>query len=176
MALSGPKKKKKPSSIKARRKGAAATNGREIDVGPLDQYLGYYVRRIFENYRQHFMRVASEFQFGPREAGAAFIIGLNPGLTPAQLREALSMDGAQITALLNLFERRGFIERRVSATDGRSRHVYMTGKGEAMLQRLRRVVAWFDRSFSGDSLTDRELKHLIRLLAKLHAGFSAHSA
>jgi hypothetical protein len=39
-----------------------------------------------------------------------------------------------------------------------------------MLARLRKLVGGFDRSFSGDALTDTELEQLIALLAKLHAG------
>ncbi len=155
---------------------AVSPDAAEIDVGPLDNYLGYYLRRLYENYRRHFMTVAAEFNFGPREVGAAFVIGLNPGLTPSQLREALAMDGAQITALLNQFERRGYVERRVSETDGRSRHVYLTDAGRTLLTRLREVVGWFDRSFSGDSLTDAELEQLVGLLAKLHAGSNPGAA
>jgi hypothetical protein len=39
-----------------------------------------------------------------------------------------------------------------------------------MLTRLRRIVGGFDRSFTGDALTDAELHQLIALLAKLLAG------
>lgn len=170
------KGKKRPKRGGAEVADAVSPAPVAVDVGPLDNYLGYYLRRLYENYRRHFLVVAAEFEFGPREVGAAFVIGLNPGLTPSQLREALAMDGAQITALLNQFERRGYVERRVSETDGRSRHVYLTDEGRAMLSRLREVVGWFDRSFSGDSLTDAELEQLIGLLAKLHAGSNPSAA
>nr|WP_253951124.1 MarR family winged helix-turn-helix transcriptional regulator [Novosphingobium sp. SG751A] len=147
-----------------------------IEVGPLTQYLGYYLRRLYEAYRRHFLKVAGEFDFGPREVGAVFVIGLNPGLTPSQLREALAMDGAQITALLNTFERRGYIERRVSPTDGRSRHVFLTVDGGALLARLKEVVGWFDESFSQGVLSEEEMAELLRLLTKLHAATSTLNA
>jgi hypothetical protein len=35
---------------------------------------------------------------------------------------------------------------------------------------LRTLVSDFDRSFAGDALTDGEMKQLIGLLMKLHAG------
>jgi DNA-binding MarR family transcriptional regulator len=141
----------------------------KVDYGPLDQYLGYYLRRLYDGYRKHFVTQAGDLDVQPREVGALFVIGLNPGLTPSQLSAALAMDGAQITAMLNMFENRGLLERRVSSTDARSRLVYLTAAGEAMLQRLGKFVSGFDRSFSGTSLTDDELKQLIALLAKLHA-------
>lgn len=148
----------------------ALAEERPIDVGPLDQHLGYYLRRLYEGYRRHFVSVAGDLDVGPREVGATFIIGLNPGLTPSELRNALAMDGAQITALLNMLDRRGLIDRQVSKTDGRSRHIYLTQEGEEFLDRLREVVGWFDRSFAGEALSDAELHQLIGLLAKLYSG------
>jgi DNA-binding MarR family transcriptional regulator len=142
----------------------------QIDFGPLSQYLGYYLRRLYDGYRKHFVAQAGDLDVQPREVGALFVIGLNPGLTPSQLSAALALDGAQITAMLNMFDARGLVERRVSIADARSRMVYLTPTGRKMLDRLRKLVGGFDRSFAGDALTDAELGQLIGLLAKLHAG------
>jgi DNA-binding MarR family transcriptional regulator len=142
----------------------------QVDFGPLSQYLGFYLRRLYDDYRKHFVTAAGDLDIQPREVGAMFVIGLNPGLTPSQLSAALALDGAQITAMLNLFEARGLLERRVSNLDGRSRLVYLTAAGKALLGRLRKLVDGFDGSFSGNALTDPELEQLIGLLAKLHAG------
>jgi DNA-binding MarR family transcriptional regulator len=141
-----------------------------IDFGPLSQHLGYYLRRLYYGYRKHFIAAAGDLDVQPREVGALFVIGLNPGLTPSQLSAALAMDGAQITAMLNMFDARGLVERRISGADGRSRLVYLTPGGEKMLQPLESLVHSFDRSFAGDSLTDAEMKQLIALLMKLQAG------
>jgi DNA-binding MarR family transcriptional regulator len=146
------------------------TDTPRINFGPLSQYLGFYLRRLHEDYRKHFVIEAGDLDIQPREVGAMFVIGLNPGLTPSQLGDALSMDGAQTTAMLNLFDARGLLERRVSSIDARSRLVYLTPAGKKMLSRLRRLVGGFDRSFTGDALTDAELNQLIALLAKLLAG------
>ncbi len=142
----------------------------QIDFGPLSQYLGFYLRRLYDDYRKHFIAHAGDLDVQPREVGALFVIGLNPGLTPSQLSTALAMDGAQITAMLNMFDTRGLLERRVSSVDARSRLVYLTPAGKKMLERLRKVVGGFDRSFAGDALTDTEMSRLIALLAKLLAG------
>jgi DNA-binding MarR family transcriptional regulator len=141
-----------------------------IDYGPLSQYLGYYLRRLSEGYRKRFVAAAGDLDVQPREVGALFVIGLNPGLTPSQLSAALAMDGAQITAMLNMFDARGMLDRRVSSMDARSRLVYLTAAGKKMLLRLRKLVGGFDRDFAGDALSDAEMKQLITLLAKLQAG------
>jgi DNA-binding MarR family transcriptional regulator len=148
---------------------AESIETRQIDFGPLDQYLGFYLRRLHDGYRKHFVMQAGDLDIQPREVGALFVIGLNPGLTPSQLSEALALDGAQITAMLNLFDARGLLERRVSSVDGRSRLVYLTPSGKKMLSKLRGVVGVFDREFTGGALTDAELEQLIALLAKLVA-------
>ena len=141
----------------------------QIDFGPLSRYLGFYLRRLYDSYRKHFVARAGELDVQPREVGALFVIGLNPGLTPSQLSAALAMDGAQITGMLNMFDARGLLERRVSLADARSRLVYLTPAGKKMLQRLRKLVDGFDRDFAGDALSDAEIRQLITLLAKLHA-------
>ena len=142
----------------------------QVDFGPLNQYLGFYLRRIHEDYRKHFVLQAGDLDVQPREVGAMFVIGLNPGLTPSQLSAALAMDGAQITAMLNLFDARGLLERRVSTIDARSRLVYLTADGKKMLGKLRKLVGVFDRDFIDGALSDAELDQLIALLAKLLAG------
>ena len=152
---------------------ATAIDPARIDSGPLDQYLGYYLRRLYDDYRKHFVAQERDLDLQPREVAAMFVIGLNPGLTPSHLSGALALDGAQITAMLNMFENRGLLERRVSNTDARSRLVHLTAAGETLLERLKGVVAGFDRNFSRNSLTDAELEQLIALLAKLYAGLGS---
>ncbi|MDB5455604.1 MAG: MarR family transcriptional regulator [Caulobacter sp.] len=146
-----------------------AVDAVQVDFGPLNQYLGFYLRRLHEDYRRHFVAHSGDLDIQPREVGALFVIGLNPGLTPSQLSVALAMDGAPITTMLNLFDRRGLIERRVSSMDGRSRRIHLTAEGRKMLKHLRKLVDDFDRQFTGEALTDAELAQLIGLLSKLLA-------
>jgi len=160
----------RPKSVGTRLGGEQRGDSTKVDFGPLDRYLGYYLRRLYDNYRKHFVAQAGDLDVQPREVGALFVVGLNPGLTPSQLIDPLGMDGAQISALLNLFENRGLLERRVSSTDARSRQIYLTANGKKMLKRLGGFVEGFDRTFSGNSLSDDEMRQLIDLLAKLHAG------
>ncbi|ATE65715.1 MarR family transcriptional regulator [Rhizorhabdus dicambivorans] len=141
----------------------------KIDFGPLHDYLGFYLRRLYDIYGRQFIAQAGDLDVQPREVGALHLIGRNPGLTPSQLSAALSMDGAQITALLNMFDRRGMLERRVSASDGRSRLIYLTQAGEEMLNQVSAFAASFDPAFSRDLLSDVERRQLISLLAKLYA-------
>jgi MarR family transcriptional regulator, temperature-dependent positive regulator of motility len=142
----------------------------KIDYGPLDQYLGFYVRRLYDNYRKHFTAKAGDMDVQPREAAALVIMSLNPGLTPTELSVALALDGAQVTGMLNLFESRQLLERRISSSDARSRLVSLTAAGEAMVTRLYEFLGHFDQQFNSQSLSEDELRQLLGLLAKLNAG------
>jgi MarR family transcriptional regulator, temperature-dependent positive regulator of motility len=140
-----------------------------IDYGPLDRYLGFYLRRLYDNYRKHFIAQTGDMDVQPREAAALVIISLNPGLTPTELSGALALDGAQITGMLNLFESRQLLERRISSSDARSRLVYLTAEGEQMVTRLYEFLSQFDQQFNSHALNEDELRKLLSLLAKLNA-------
>ncbi len=142
----------------------------KIDYGPLDQYLGFHLRRLFDSYRKYFVTEVGNIDVQPREAAALVVISFNPGLTPKELGGALALDGAQTTGMLNLFENRKFLERRISSADGRSRLVYLTSEGEQLVEGLYSFLAEFDTTFCRQSLSEKELRQLLSLLAKLSAG------
>lgn len=139
----------------------------EINQGPLDQYLGFYLRRLYDSYRKHFVSEIGEIDLQPREAAALVVVSLNPGLTPKELGGALALDGAQTTGMLNLFESRQLLERRISSTDARSRLVYLTDEGERVVEGLYPFLDAFDQTFCRQSLSGKELRQLLGLLAKL---------
>jgi MarR family transcriptional regulator, temperature-dependent positive regulator of motility len=140
-----------------------------VNYGPLDRYLGFYLRRLYDNYRKHFIARAGDMDVQPREVAALVVISLNPGMTPTELSAALALDGAQITGMLNLFESRQLLERRISSSDARSRLVYLTVEGEQMVTRLYEFLSQFDQQFNSQSLNEDELRQLLGLLAKLNA-------
>jgi len=169
--LGGPQKA--PASTRQRPgKNAATTSAGEyeIDTGPLRQYLGYYMRRLYDIYGKQFVVQSGDLDVHPREVGALILIGLNPGMTPKRLGAALAMDGAQITGLLNMFVSRNVLERRISEEDGRSRQVFLTAQGKKSFAHVMTYADDFDTGFSSGILDDAERKQLVTLLGKLFEG------
>lgn len=148
----------------------ASLTERTIDFGPLTGHFGYYLRRLQHVFSRYFNNSALGSRLQARDVGAMFVIGLNPGVTPSQLTSALMMDAAPVTTMLNAFETRGWIIRRVSGTDARSRTVYLTPEGQEVLDDLRRLAGVVDQDFVDGILTPDESRQLVLLLSKLLAG------
>jgi DNA-binding MarR family transcriptional regulator len=59
-----------------------------------------------------------------------------PGIRQADIGNILFAEPNTITAMLSLLEKRGILRRRPSPTDGRTRLIYLTTRGERMTRRL----------------------------------------
>ena len=144
-----------------------------IDFGPVAGHLAHYMRRLLKSFKYHFKTSVGDLEVQASDVGALFVIALNPGLSPSQLAPALSLDAAQVTGLLNAFELKGWIARRVSSVDGRGRSLHLTRAGEQLVAQLRPLVGEADRTFIEGILTRQEAQQLTSLLAKLLAGRQA---
>ncbi len=121
---------------------------RPIEYGPVKGHLAYYLRRLLKAFKFHFKS----------SVGASDLV------------PALYLDPAQVTGMLNTFELKGWIVRRISTTDGRSRALHLTNAGQRLLAQLEPMVGEIDRTFVEGILTNEETAQLIGLLAKLLAG------
>lgn len=145
----------------------------DIDFGPVAGHLAHYMRRLLKSFKYHFRTSVGELDVQASDVGALFVIGLNPGLSPSQLAPAVSLDAAQVTGMLNTFELKGWIARRVSSLDGRARSLHLTRAGENLVAQLRPLVVEADRTFVDGILTKQEAQQLTKLLAKLIVGRQA---
>lgn len=87
----------------------------------------------------------------------------------SQLAKAMGITQATLTHHLNGLERDGLITRRREPGDRRSQHVELTGEGEAMFNRLRKVAAAHDKRLRS-ILSEQDATRLGALLEKLEAG------
>jgi DNA-binding MarR family transcriptional regulator len=59
-----------------------------------------------------------------------------PGIRQADLGSAIFAEPNTVTAMVTLLERRGLLRRRPSPTDRRAKLIYLTARGEMVMQRL----------------------------------------
>lgn len=141
-----------------------------LETVGLSSSLGYLLRRLQLNFKKHFTRMAGADGFHPNHVGAMFMIGDNPGVTPSQLCAALGMEPAQVATMLNALEALGYIARKASKTDGRSRRVHLTAAGKRKYEEVRDMALEVERNFIGDTLSPAETGVLVDLLSRLLKG------
>jgi len=137
------------------------------DLDGLRNSLGFQLRRVQLAYKKHFIRVASDPTFQLNQVAAMRVIAQNPGITATALAAGLTVEAAQVTAIVNLLEQRGFLQRRKVASDGRSRSIRLTAFGRREMNRLEAITAEVEATFVGDVLSADEREQLIGLLDRL---------
>nr|WP_228846344.1 MULTISPECIES: MarR family transcriptional regulator [Pseudomonas aeruginosa group] len=149
----------------------------EADAGtqlasPLDDYLGYALRRAQLATFQSLVGDLAKFDMRPAQFSALAIIESNPGLTQTDLARALSIEPPQLVPLLNKLESRGFAVRVRCKPDKRSYGLFLSKSGETLLKQLKETALESDRR-STACLTDEERRQLLQLLQKIYRNTDA---
>jgi DNA-binding MarR family transcriptional regulator len=142
----------------------ARVAGLRYDV--LDELLGYALRRAQVAMFMAFHEATRGMHITPPRFTALVVIGANPGLSQSVLGEVLGIARSGAMLLTDWFEDQGLAERRHRPEDARSWGLYLTRRGERLVERMKRRVLQFDRTRSA-RLSGQERRELQRLLAKL---------
>ena len=140
---------------------------RPIDTAPLNQVIGYRLRRAQLYVFQQFIDRFAEFELRPAEYSALSLIGDNPGRKQSEIAQILGIKRANFVVLINGLDQRGLTVRRQQPGDLRSHALFLTPKGKAFVQRANEVQAEFEahciQRLGGVSARDQ----LLALLEKL---------
>jgi DNA-binding MarR family transcriptional regulator len=147
-----------------RRKPIARVDG--IDYLDLEQHLGYALRRAQVAAFEAFQRATAGAGITPPRFTALVILQANPGISQSTLGEVLGTARSGAMLLTDWLEAQGLAERRHRPDDGRAWGLYLTPKGQRLVERLRRRVRDYDRRFAM-RMHARERAELLRLLEKL---------
>jgi len=141
-----------------------------LDLSALRAILGFAVRmaqlRLYERFHRELWR---RHHVHPGAFTALVAIGRNPGVRPGRLADALAVKRPNMTKLLDALSRRGWVERRGQAGDGRGVALYLTGAGERRMARVMAEVQAVDRE-STAVLSRRERALALTLLNKIASG------
>ena len=105
-----------------------------VDLGLLDNLLGYRLRRAPLAVFQDFLVAMKGFELRPAQFSVLAIIAANPGLKQSRVSEALGINRANFVALLDELEQRKLARRAAAPGDRRSNALYLTPKGEGFLK------------------------------------------
>ena len=138
----------------------------EVDLGVLNERLGYFVRRLQVWVFQDFIRRLSRLDLSPAQFSVIVVVGANPGLSQAQLAATLGIERARLVRLLHRLEQRGLTERRRSAADGRRHALVLTRAGEKMLADATKLAEQHEAGLR-EKLGVRQYRTLLETLRSL---------
>jgi DNA-binding MarR family transcriptional regulator len=134
------------------------------EFGPLDEYVGYALRRAQLRVFQDFIDALAEVDLRPAHFSVLTVIDANPGLLQSEACAALGIQKANFVPLLDALQRRGLL-RRV-ARNGRANGLHLTDEGRKLLVRARKLHDRHERRVSG-ALTPLERKRLLAVLQRI---------
>jgi DNA-binding MarR family transcriptional regulator len=114
----------------------ADVSGREVDYGPLDARLGYWLRRAQVAVFRDFFATFEAHDVRPAQYSILTVIERNPGLRQGAVGEALGVKRANVVAMIDELERRKLLRRDPCPGDRRSWALMLTAKGSRLTAEL----------------------------------------
>lgn len=132
----------------------------------LDESLGYLVRKA-----HHAIVGRLEERLASRRISAStwsFLRRLwdEDGMTQRELASALGLTPPTAVSAIDNLQRRGLVERRLSGTDRRKRHIFLTDKARHLIEELRHHATAVNDIAVAD-LTSAEAHQLMQYLHKV---------
>jgi DNA-binding MarR family transcriptional regulator len=141
-------------------------------VGFMLSTLGYAISRRFH-------RALEPLELHPREFAVLRAVMANDGQSQQALAERLHIPPSRIVAIVDELESRRLVERRPDPNDRRLWTLYVTKRGQTLLDDAFNLVVQHERAIS-DALTAKERMQLLELLNRIAASLDlstdAHSA
>jgi DNA-binding MarR family transcriptional regulator len=128
-------------------------------VGFMLSTLGYAISRRFH-------RVLEPLELHPREFAVLRAVRGNEGQSQQALAERLRIPPSRMVAIVDELESRGLIERRPDSSDRRVRTLYVTRRGQKVLDDAFNLVVQNERAIT-DTLTAKERVQLLDLLNRI---------
>lgn len=138
-----------------------------VDLGLLNNLLGYRLRRAQLAVFQDFLTAMKPFDLRPAQFSVLAIIAANPGLKQSRVSEALGINRANFVALLDELEQRKLARRAAAPGDRRSNALYLTPKGESFLKDAYRQLLTQHEKRIEATLGGTDKQQLLGLLDKL---------
>ena len=140
------------------------TDDREpLDIGVLNEHLGYFIRRLQVWVFQDFIRTLAPVDIRPAQYSVLVVIAANPGLSQSDLADRLGVERARLVRVLDNLEKRGLTQRLASPTDRRSHALRLTREGQKLLKRATLLAAAHEAKLI-EKLGPEQRKSMLALL------------
>jgi DNA-binding MarR family transcriptional regulator len=140
--------------------------GRQLDLGGLEQFVGYALRRTQVAVFEDVITRLAAFDLRPAQYSVLLLVAENPGCKQTEIADALGIKRPNFVAMLHALERRKLLRRAPSSTDRRARILVLTAQGEEALQSAKIILKAHERQLAA-RLGAGGKSRLMGLLAKL---------
>lgn len=110
------------------------------DIDDLLARPGHLIRRLHQITVSIFFDEIDGQQLTPVQYAAMVAIRARPGIDQAGLSRAIAFDRSTIGGVIDRLEHKGYVERRLSHSDRRTRQLFLKPDGDALLSRLSDAV------------------------------------
>lgn len=126
----------------------------------------YQLRRASSEVLLSVSRLLEPFGLRRTTLSALSVISQNPGVSPSQLAQALSMERPNIVQIITQLESANFIVRKRAADDGRAYSLFATDHGAQQCEQALQQLDQFDASLR-NGLSEAELTVLKKALERI---------
>jgi DNA-binding MarR family transcriptional regulator len=126
------------------------------------------IRRLSRRLRYRLDARLERFGLTSVQWGVLANLGLEDGLSQAQLQHKLAIEGATLTPIVQRLERDGWIRRSNDPTDRRRQHVWLTDSSRLRFSEIAAEVEQY-RQESMQGLDSTQIETLSRLLERVEA-------
>src|SRR5215211_354611 len=145
-----------------------AADGKSIQYGPLEHWIGFNLRMAQDASFQAFSRRSKDIGMKPGRFATLTLIGNNPGISQTALSRANGRDKSTLTPLLVDLVRRRLIRRTRTRNDRRTYQLTLTRAGEDLLRQLTACAREHERKLD-EVIGMRTRTQFLRTLRKLAA-------
>lgn len=139
----------------------------QVDTRYLEGLIGYNARRAALAVIEVFLVRMAPYELRPVDFSILSLITHNPGITARQLCATLGVLPPNMVGMVNRFEARGLIERRLHPSDRRAQGLHLTLAGLELMKEAERTAAQLEKDVA-HKLSPQEQQSLMELLQKIY--------
>lgn len=148
-----------------RKESRSGSGEPSIDLGEINKYLGFHMKRADAAVFQLFSSLAPRGRIVRGEVAILMLAKENPGLSQDAVRRATGLDKSTISLAIGKLQKRRLIRRR-GTDDKRVRQIFLTATGRTFLRTMLPLIDRHERQIAA-LLNERERRELIRLLVRV---------
>jgi DNA-binding MarR family transcriptional regulator len=141
---------------------------RTLDFGRMHQYLAFQLHLTWRSIRKKTILKwrDADARVSRGSYSIPILIGLNPGVTPHELADALYLDASKVAFVLRELQESGIVCREPSPEDRRKVLLFLTPYGQEYADVMDQSAQEFEGCLN-NALTQEEKLEFLRMLRKL---------